>query len=49
VDIPRPRELHVKRSARFLEYVDQIWNQIESQVKRTMAADQLVGAGGPRR
>jgi NitT/TauT family transport system ATP-binding protein len=45
VDIPRPRDLHVKRSPQFLEYVDQIWGLIESQVKRTMAADQLVGAG----
>jgi NitT/TauT family transport system ATP-binding protein len=49
VDIPRPRELQVKRSARFLDYVDRIWNLIESQVKRTMDADQLVGAGGAER
>lgn len=45
VDIPRPRHLQVKRSPRFLDLVDQIWNLIENQVKRTMAADQLVGAG----
>jgi NitT/TauT family transport system ATP-binding protein len=45
VEIPRPRSLGVKRSPRFLEYLDQIWNLIESQVKRTMASDQLVNAG----
>jgi NitT/TauT family transport system ATP-binding protein len=44
IEIPRPRALGVKRSARFLEYTDQIWGLIESQVKRTMAADQLVVA-----
>jgi NitT/TauT family transport system ATP-binding protein len=47
VEIPRPRDLQVKRSPAFLDYVDQIWNLIESQVKRTMAADQLVGSVGP--
>jgi ABC-type nitrate/sulfonate/bicarbonate transport system ATPase subunit len=45
VEIQRPRQLSVKRSPRFLDYVDQIWNLIESQVKRTMVADQLVSAG----
>ena len=49
VDIPRPRDLHVKRSVEFLDYVDRIWNLIESQVKRTMDADQLVGAVGSER
>jgi NitT/TauT family transport system ATP-binding protein len=42
IEIARPRALGVKRSPRFLEYVDQIWNLIESQVKQTMVADQLV-------
>lgn len=45
VEIPRPRALGVKRSQRFLEYEDQIWNLIEGQVKQTMVADQLVTAG----
>ena len=44
VDIPRPRELEVKRTPRFLDYVDQIWRLIEGQVKRSMTADQRVGA-----
>ncbi|HYU20907.1 MAG TPA: ABC transporter ATP-binding protein [Chloroflexota bacterium] len=44
VQIPRPRALAVKRSPAFLDYVDQVWNLIESEVKRTMAADQLTTA-----
>jgi NitT/TauT family transport system ATP-binding protein len=45
VDIPRPRDLHVKRTPRFLAYTDEIWGLIESQVKRTMAAEQLAPSG----
>lgn len=45
IEIPRPRHLWVKRSPQFLEYTDQIWKLIESQVKRTMAADRLITAG----
>jgi NitT/TauT family transport system ATP-binding protein len=33
VDLPRPRELGVKRAARFLEYEDEIWNHIEEEVR----------------
>src|SRR6266508_3392466 len=44
VQIPRPRALAVKRSPAFLDFVDQVWNLIESEVKRTMAADQLTTA-----
>ncbi len=33
VDLPRPRELSIKREARFLEYEDQIWNSIEEEVR----------------
>jgi NitT/TauT family transport system ATP-binding protein len=47
IQIARPRQLAVKRRPAFLDYVDQIWNLIESQVKRTMVADQLVTAGRP--
>jgi NitT/TauT family transport system ATP-binding protein len=42
IEIPRPRDLRVKRNPQFLQYVDETWNMIESQVKQTMAADQLV-------
>jgi NitT/TauT family transport system ATP-binding protein len=40
VDIPRPRDLSVKRTPRFLELVDEIWKMIEEEVK---AALQMTG------
>ena len=33
VDLPRPRELSIKRDPRFLEYEDQIWSSIEEEVR----------------
>ncbi len=36
VDIPRPRDLSVKRTARFLELVDAIWKMIEEEVKAAL-------------
>ena len=33
VDIPRPRELSVKRTPAFLSYTDGIWRQIEDEAK----------------
>ncbi len=42
IDIPRPRKLAVKREKQFLEYEDKLWNQIEEEVRKTMAADQVV-------
>jgi NitT/TauT family transport system ATP-binding protein len=42
VDLPRPRGLAVKRSQKFLEYEDYVWNRIEEEVKKTMVADQVV-------
>jgi NitT/TauT family transport system ATP-binding protein len=33
VDLPRPRELTIKREARFLEYEDEIWTHIEEEVR----------------
>jgi NitT/TauT family transport system ATP-binding protein len=36
VDIPRPRQLSVKRTPRFLELVDEIWKMIEEEVKASM-------------
>ena len=32
IDLPRPRALHVKRTAPFAEYEDQIWKLIASQL-----------------
>ena len=33
IDLPRPRELEIKRSPRFIEYADQIWGLISQQLK----------------
>jgi NitT/TauT family transport system ATP-binding protein len=42
VDIPRPRDLSVKRTPVFLEVVDTIWKMIEEEVK---AALEMTGSG----
>ena len=42
IDLPRPRDLSIKRDPRFLEYEDRLWNLIEEEVKKTMVADQVV-------
>jgi NitT/TauT family transport system ATP-binding protein len=39
VDIPRPRELEIKRSPRFTEIEDHIWSLIVTQVKHLMASE----------
>ncbi len=36
VELPRPRELSIKRTHRFLEYVDHIWRLIEEEVRQGM-------------
>jgi NitT/TauT family transport system ATP-binding protein len=42
VDLPRPRELSVKRTPRFVQMVDQVWGMIEEEVKAAV----LAGAPG---
>ncbi len=42
IDMPRPRELSIKRDPRFLKYEDEVWNLIEEEVKKTMIQDQVV-------
>ena len=37
VDVPRPRELSVKRTPRFTELVDTIWAMIEQEVKSALS------------
>src|SRR5207302_1805924 len=37
VDIPRPRDLSVKRTTEFLQIVDSIWHMIEEEVRSAMA------------
>ncbi len=42
IDMPRPRELSIKRDPRFLKYEDEVWNLIEEEVKKTLIQDQVV-------
>jgi NitT/TauT family transport system ATP-binding protein len=42
IDLPRPRDLSLKRDPSFLKYEDQVWNLIEEEVKKTMIQDQIV-------
>ena len=42
IDLPRPRDLSVKRDPQFLKYEDQVWNLIEEEVKKTMIQDQVL-------
>jgi NitT/TauT family transport system ATP-binding protein len=37
IDIPRPRDLSVKRTPYFLDLVDQVWKMIEEEVKGALA------------
>ena len=41
IDLPRPRDLSLKRDPRFLEYENLVWEQIEEEVKKTMVQDQV--------
>jgi len=42
IELPRPRDLHVKHSQEFVKYEGQIWSLLEDEVRREMAADQTV-------
>jgi len=39
IELPRPRELSVKRTASFGAYVDQVWNLIENDVRASIVED----------
>ena len=39
VDLPRPRDLSMKRTAAFGAYVDQVWNLIENDVRASIDED----------
>ncbi|MGN6460334.1 MAG: ABC transporter ATP-binding protein [Pseudolabrys sp.] len=39
IDLPRPRNLAVKRTAVFGAYVDQVWNLIENDVRASIVED----------
>jgi len=40
VDLPRPRELELKRDPRFVKLVDEIWKLIEHEVRLGMSLAQ---------
>jgi NitT/TauT family transport system ATP-binding protein len=42
VDLPRPRLLEIKHSNAFVQYEGDIWKLLEGEVRREMAADQIV-------
>jgi NitT/TauT family transport system ATP-binding protein len=33
IDLPRPRELEIKRTPKFIEYADEVWSLIATQLK----------------
>jgi NitT/TauT family transport system ATP-binding protein len=39
IDLPRPRQLNVKRTQAFLEYADRIWTIIQQEVLRSMGRE----------
>jgi NitT/TauT family transport system ATP-binding protein len=39
IDLPRPRDLSVKRTAEFAQYTDYIWRAIEEEVRRSIDAE----------
>jgi NitT/TauT family transport system ATP-binding protein len=44
IDFPRPRPLDIKRTQQFLDYEDEIWHLIESQVRQDFAAEEAPAA-----
>lgn len=45
IDLPRPRELAVKRTAKFGAYVDEVWNLIENDVRASISEDAQAPVG----
>lgn len=41
IDLPRPRDLRLKRARPFLAYEDRIWGLIEGQARRALQMDRL--------
>lgn len=39
IDIPRPRNLSVKRTPQFIAYIDQIWQMIEHDVRESISEE----------
>jgi NitT/TauT family transport system ATP-binding protein len=45
IDLPRPRDLSIKRDPAFQEYTNSLWALIEDEVKQTIAMEQEVAKG----
>jgi NitT/TauT family transport system ATP-binding protein len=39
IDLPRPRELSIKRTAEFVHYTDIIWRAIEEEVRESIGLE----------
>lgn len=48
VDLPRPRELAIKRTAEFVRYTDRIWRLIEEEVRESMGREAEEAAAAHR-
>jgi NitT/TauT family transport system ATP-binding protein len=50
IELPRPRSLQIKHSPEFVKYEEEIWQLLEGEVRREMAAaDQAVTSDNGRR
>ena len=48
IDLPRPRELAIKRTAEFVRYTDRIWRLIEEEVRESMGREAAEAAAAHR-
>jgi osmoprotectant transport system ATP-binding protein len=48
IELPRPREFKIKRSAEFTAYVARIWTLIENAVRESVMEDRLVSSSSER-
>jgi NitT/TauT family transport system ATP-binding protein len=39
IELPRPRDLAIKRTAEFVRYTDQIWRAIEEEVRDSIGRE----------
>jgi NitT/TauT family transport system ATP-binding protein len=49
VDLPRPRELAIKRTPGFAEYTKRIWDSIEQEVRDSIGREEAALARAHRR
>ena len=48
IELPRPRELAIKRTAEFVRYTDRIWRLIEEEVRESMGREAADAAAAHR-